>query len=290
MAGYEVIGVIYNDRVAPAVELAEEVVRRLGMGDSVWVAPAREVERHGQEADETDLVITVGGDGTILRAVRLTAPRAIPILGINMGRLGFMTELRAQEALERLPLYLQGEGCWIEERAMLKATLTGPSASPDEGEHHALNDVVVARGAVSRLIRVKAVVQGSPLTTYRADAVVVSTATGSTGYSLSAGGPILFPLMREMVLTPVACHLGLDIPLVLPEDSVVELTLLEDGQAIFSVDGYLDRPLTPGDTVQVEASPYTARFLRSGEPTQFYATLTERLSLSNSGGRPVEDP
>ena len=290
MARYEVIGVIYNDRVAPAVEMAEEVVRRLGMGDSVWVSPAGLVEEHRQEADDTDLVITVGGDGTILRAVRITAPRAIPILGINMGRLGFMTELRAQEALERLPLYLEGDTCWVEERAMLRATLTGPSATPQMEDHHALNDVVVARGAVSRLIRVRTAVQGAHLTTYRADAVVVSTATGSTGYSLSAGGPILFPLMREMVLTPVACHLGLTIPLVLPEDTVVDLTLVEDGQAIFSVDGYLDLPLRPGDTVHVESSPYTARFLRAQEPTQFYATLTERLSLRNSGGRPVEHP
>lgn len=143
----------------------------------------------------------------------------------------------------------------------------------------ALNDVVVGRGAVSRLVRVRTSVDGAHLTTYRADAVIVATATGSTGYNLSVGGPILFPHMKEMVLKPVACHLGLSTAVVFPSTSVVEMTVESEGHCMVSVDGYMDLALSMNDTIVVKASPYTAKFLRFPSPSSFYETLTKRLSI-----------
>lgn len=231
---------------------------------------------------DTDLIITVGGDGTILRATGLAVRHNIPILGVNLGRLGFMTELQADEALAKIPEYIDGAG-WIEERHMIRveAIMAGDDGSESNNvpAYQGLNDAVLGRGAVARLIRVKACVDGVYFASYRADAVIICTATGSTGYNLSAGGPILHPEAPGMVLKPVAAHIGLATAVVLPKTSTIELIVESADPAVLTVDGYHDLDLKHGDRVRIENSAYKARFHRGGSQEQFYATLANRLGF-----------
>lgn len=291
MAQAKVIGIIYHPLNPRALEKTKQVLALLGPGRQCWTESAADENTSNPLLDKTDLIITIGGDGTILRTAKAAVPRRIPILGVNMGRLGFMTELRADEALTRIPDYLDGQG-WVEERAMLQAQVAdgaGNPVPPDMRTHHALNDVVVGRGGTSRLIRVMARVDGAHLTTYRADAVIVSTATGSTGYNLSAGGPILHPQARNMIMKPVAPHVGLATAVVFPSTTAIELALESATPAIFSVDGYLDMPLSRGNALKITMSEHKALFLRQGPPHQFYATLTRRLGFEGGEGvgRPI---
>ena len=277
------IGIIYNTLVPAACEMTSTLAEHLGLKDKGWVCPAESMDSMASAAPNTDLIITVGGDGTILRAVKLTVFHTIPILGINMGRLGFMTELEGYEALEKLPQYLDGSP-WVEERAMLQVQLLEEGGGPKPGveAHHALNDAVIGRRAISRLITVGATIDGAHLTTYRADAVIVATATGSTGYNLSVGGPILYPEARAMIIKPVAPHLGLATGLVVPSTSLVEFTIESEQQAMLIVDGYLNLPLDRNDRIQVQTSPYKARFLRINPPTHYFHTLTRRLDFGGA--------
>ena len=151
------------------------------------------------------------------------------------------------------------------------------------GPCHALNDVVLARGAVSRVVTITGYIDGAQLTTFRADAVILSTATGSTGYNLAVGGPILDIASDSLVLKPVAAHMGLTAALVLSAESNVELSLEGYQDATLSIDGYVDFPMEPGDKVIVKQSPYRARFLRANPPSHYYATLTRRLGVSIRG-------
>ena len=277
MSAHDNIGIVYNPYTPRARQLAHQLAEKLGLGKSSWVLPTAEMEEQGP-SPSTSLIITVGGDGTILRAAQQAAPLEIPILGINLGRVGFMTELGAEEALERIEEYINGQ-VWLEERTMLQARIvSGGARDPEEPRPQALNDVVVGRSAVSRLVHLEARVDGTLINTYRADAIIVATATGSTGYALSAGGPILYPQSRDLLLKPVAPHLGLAAGLVLSQDSVVDITLRSEQQAVLSVDGHMDMVLAPGEAVEVKRSPYTTRFLRAHPPSHFYATLARRLN------------
>ena len=169
--------------------------------------------------------------------------------------------------MERVGEYLDGR-VWVEERSMLQAKLVMGGASDAAVQtFHALNDVVVGRSALSRLVHLEVHIDGAPLTTYRADAVIVATATGSTGYSISAGGPILHPQSRDLLLNPVATHLGLHTPLVLSPDSNVEVALRSDYQAMLSVDGRMDMALEPGTVVHYRQKPLH-RHLPAVRPSQ----------------------
>ena len=281
------VGIIYNALIPEAKDLGAAILDRLALPADSWIATADDVDTLLQQSKETELVITVGGDGTILRVVRMTAPHGIPVVGINMGRLGFMTELRAEEAMERLPVYLNG-GCRVEARNMIQARVVkGGAGAEVNGPYHALNDVVMARGAVSRVVTIACTIDGARLTTFRADAVIVSTATGSTGYNLAVGGPILDPQSENLVLKPVAAHIGLSAGLVLSASARVALTLERTQPATLSVDGHLDYPLVPGDRVELEQSPLKAKFLRANPPSHFYGTLTQRLGFGVEQARAV---
>ena len=283
------VGVVYNPQILGTQELVTKLVNRLGLGEGALVCTAEELQQIGERHPGVELLITVGGDGTILRAAHIAAPRGVAILGINMGRVGFMTELSAQDALEQLHNYLDND-LWIEERAMLQARIVLPQSGKDTSNkqhqesllYHALNEAVIGSGAVSRMTSIQVTVDDTPLTVYRADSVIVATATGSTGYALSAGGPILHPLSRDILLMPVAAHMGLRSALVLPATSRIVLTVLSDDRpAMLSVDGFLDKNLGDGEQVEVSASPYLARFLRAQPPSHHYAVLTQRLGLGH---------
>jgi NAD+ kinase len=269
------IGILYHPKVAATRKKAGELAKFLkSQGVSVWDCSAWETEKACTLLSGTDLLLTVGGDGTILRAVQAVITGRTPIAGINLGKLGFMTEFDADEALAKLPLLLEGRG-WIDERAMLQAELVAPGQEPRV--FHALNDVVMARGEVVRLIRLDVSVDGQPLTAYKIDALIVATATGSTGYALAARGPILYPQSRDFLLVPVAPHLSLPYPLVLPEKAVVTLRLDTYHPAVLSIDGHINLPLSSGDVVTVRHSPHLARFLRLRPRESFYGLLEDKL-------------
>ena len=269
------IGILYHPMNEAAYTLARELQGFLdSKGISVWLCSAWEGEEAKAQVNNTDLILTTGGDGTILRAAQVALPAQTPITGINLGKLGFMTELKADEAKTKLPVLLAGEG-WLDERATLEAELSAPGQESPR-IFHALNDVVVARGAIARVVYVEASIDGELLTTYKADGVVVATATGSTGYSLAAGGPILHPRAKEFLLLPILPHLSSAYTMVLPSTAVVKLCVSTSHQATLSIDGHINLPLSSGAIVTVKHSSNKVRFLRI-HPETFYGSLEQRL-------------
>ncbi len=269
------IGIFYH----PLVEATKSKAKQLqdflvSRGITAWLCSAWESEAARSQLDDTDLVLSVGGDGTILRSAQAVVPRMIPIIGINLGRLGFMTELSADEASDKLPALLSGEG-WIDERAMLLAELS--AGGQKTSTYHALNDVVVARGAIARLVRVAASLNGKHITDYKADGVIVATATGSTGYSLAAGGPILYPQSKDFLLVPIMPHLSSDYALVLPAETSVQLGVTATQPATLSIDGYINMPLPDEAVITVKQSPHRTRFLRVHPEDTFYRSLEQKL-------------
>lgn len=287
-APIKTVGIIYNASIPEALDLSAAIVNDLSLEQRSWISPAEDPESLREQVAETDLVITAGGDGTMLRAVRVSAPCQVPLVGINMGRLGFMTELQVNDALEKLPQYYSGAARVDAHNMLQTRIIRGRSSSATaeetgEGPFHALNDVVLSRSNVSRVVTIRTTVDGAELASLRSDGVILATATGSTGYSLAAGGPILDPLSDSLVLKPVAAHVGMTAALVLSPAAKVCFYLEGAQDAVLSVDGYYNLPLEPGDRVEVEQSPLKARFLRANPPSHFYATLTRRLGFSIRG-------
>jgi NAD+ kinase len=221
-----------------------------------------------------DLMIAVGGDGTMLRAGHLCAPSGVPILGIKLGRLGFLMQVDHLEWREMLERLFNGEA-WIEHRMMLSAehVRSGEILS----RWQALNEVVVGRGLVLRPVRLEANVDGRLLTTFVCDGLIASTATGSTAYALAAGGPILPPDLRNILLVPIAPHLSMDRAVVLAEGSSVSVIVKSDNSVV-SVDGQPALSLEEGDRVDVRASEYTVKFVRFGDPGYFYRNLNIHMN------------
>lgn len=266
------VGILYHPLIERAYPLAKELQDFLVSNEvSVWLCSAWESQQAKEQVDGTDLILSVGGDGTILRAAQAVFPASVPITGVNLGKLGFMTELSADEAKGKLPALIAGEG-WIDERSVLTAELT-----PGGQVFHALNDIVVARGSIARVIQVEATINGERLTGYRADGVIVATATGSTGYSLAAGGPILYRESKDILLLPVLPHLDLAHPLVLPSTAEVKLTVNTTHEATLCVDGHINLSLTSGAIITVRRSSDTARFLRIQSADSFYSSLEHKL-------------
>lgn len=267
------VGILFQPKIQATGDLARDLAKVVtDIGAEVWICSSWEEEDAKAQMDGTELIICLGGDGTILRAARIVNQSSVPILGVNLGRIGFMTELTADEALEKVPAFVEGGG-WVEERTMLAVE----PAAADESINYALNDVVVARGERCRLIRVKASVNGEFLTMFKCDGVIVATATGSTGYSLAAGGPILHPQAKNILLLPIAAHLSLNNALVLPTDSTIELEINTTHEARLSVDGQIEMPLNDGSVVRVRRSPYVTHLIRGQRPAKFYQTLVQRL-------------
>lgn len=270
------VGILYHPLKESAVKFAARLETFLkGKGMSAWSCSAWESEAATGKMDGTDLIVTVGGDGTILRAAQVAIPGKVPITGINLGNLGFMTELSVAETESELGHLLAGEG-WTDERALLEAEVYVPGVN-QASHFHALNDVVLARGAAVRVIQVDATIDGQPLTSYRADGVIIATATGSTGYAYAAGGPILHPHAREMVLLPIMPHFSASYRLVLPPGSMVGLRLQNGPPGTLTIDGHTNLSVNSGTSVTVTLSKDVLRFLRIHPQTEFYSTLDKRL-------------
>ncbi|MFC2056907.1 NAD(+)/NADH kinase [Chloroflexota bacterium] len=272
------VGILYHPMKEAAYTLAKKLEGFLGTkGLSVWLCSAWEGEAARAQVNGTDLILSIGGDGTILRAAQAIVPKPTPITGVNLGKLGFLTELSVDEAEEKLTALLAGKG-WIDERSLLEAELSlanGEHKSPQK--FYALNDVVVARGAVARVIYVEASIDSETLTTYKADGVIVATATGSTSYALAVGGPILHPQSKELLLLPITPHLSSSYILALPSTSAIKLCLDTTHPATLSVDGHINLPLLGGAVITVKHSSNTIRFLRVHQESSFYGSLDQRL-------------
>lgn len=271
------VGILYHPKLDKARAFTDKLKDFLASrGISIWLCSAWEEDMAKPQVAGSDLILSIGGDGTILRAARAVVPNSVPIVGINLGRLGFMTELNASEALEKLPGLLRGEG-WIEDRTMLEAELLVKGDRFAGKNFYALNDVVIGRRASARLVIIETIIDGAPLTTYRADGVIVATATGSTGYSLAAGGPILHPEADEIILKPISPHFSLSQALILPPKTIIDFRVTTSHEAMISLDGQVELPLSSGDGVKVKLSSHVTRFLRTCPQNYFYALLESKL-------------
>jgi NAD+ kinase len=274
------VGILYHPKKETAGILAEKLSQSIkSRGINAWRSSAWELEEARKQVTGTELLLTIGGDGTILRAVQAVVPESIPITGVNLGNLGFMTELSVAEVEDRLNDLLDGKG-WIDERYLLEAEIvTGDGHNSQK--FYALNDVVLARGSVARVIHVEARINEELLTTYKADGVIVATATGSTGYSLAAQGPILYPQSRELLLVPIAPHLSSSYSLVLPDSAVIKLTLTTYYSATISIDGHINSNLSSNVEITIKHSLNTVKFLRIHPQNKFYSSLERKLKGKN---------
>lgn len=230
---------------------------------------------------EFDVLIALGGDGTMLRAGLLCAPMGLPLLGVNMGRFGFLTEVQRDQWRTLLPDLLAGK-YWLEDRMMLHVEHW--RAEKFIGSYNVLNEVVVARGQTVRAIRLKLSVDGYQMANYVADAMIAATPTGSTAYALAAGGPIMPPELHNILIIPVAPHLSVDRAIILSEGSCVTITAYSDHQAVLSVDGQAPESMLDGDVVRVEAGENTVKFVRFQDRGYFYRNLTRYMEQNPSAG------
>jgi NAD+ kinase len=240
-----------------------------GLAPAAAAASASKSDLPGQ----VDALIVLGGDGTLLSMARAVGDLGVPILGVNLGGLGFLTATTLEEMLPALEALLAG-GMAVEERVMLAARLVrgGQTVS----EHIALNDVVITKSAMSRIIDLAVSVDGRHATAYRADGLIISTPTGSTAYNLSAGGPILFPTMDAVVLTPIAPHTLSNRPIVLPGAARIDVALRVDQEVMLTMDGQVGVRLREGDVVEVEKARARIRLLRFPQK-DFFSVLRTKL-------------
>lgn len=267
------IGIIYNPKTQESIDFGNKLRDLIVQKKiKVWLCSAWEPDKARKDIHGSDLVISVGGDGTILRSAKAIFPEPTPLLGINLGNLGFMSEFNAEQAINNLDNVLNGEG-WLEERAILEAKMLNSGKI-----FYALNDVFIGRRSSARLVSIVCKINNDNFTTYRADGVIVSTASGSTGYALASGGPVLSPVSKDMVLVPVCPHLSLSKTLVLPPNTTLELKLFTNHEGLISIDGQLEEQLNNGSTIEVKISANSVHFLRFQPKTYFFKTLDNKLN------------
>lgn len=269
--------ILIHPDLEEAQELAERVAAHLqAQGVETVVGTVADAQfTESLAVRSLDIIVAIGGDGTMLRAGELGSNAGSPVLGINLGRLGFLIEVKRGEWRQALDQVAAGD-YWLESRLRLRVQLERAGSS--QGDWGALNEAVVGRGRTGRPIRLRAKVNGSYLATYVADALICASATGSTAYALAAGGPILPPRLRNLLLVPVAPHLSMDRGIVLPEGSVVELELQSESAADLSCDGQVRAELAEGDRILVQASDRDARFVRLKDPDYFFHNLTSYMN------------
>jgi NAD+ kinase len=276
------IGILHHPKKPESLVLAREIEAELStLGVAViWHASAWDSDEVARHLPQVDLLITLGGDGTMLRAARIGARYAVPMLGVKMGRLGFLAELTPEQWREPLARILAGQ-YWVEERLMVRVCVqrTGHEKAAPEilVEYEALNDVVLSRGDLARVVRISAELDGGYLTTYTCDGLIISTPTGSTGYALAVHGPILPPEARNVLVIPIAPHLSMDRAVVLPEGTAVRLQALPGYNPVLTVDGQVMVAVDDDSEVVVSSSPHLARFIRLRERSYFYQSLMDKL-------------
>lgn len=287
MSNYKRVGITVKsglDYKNEAVVKVRSIVESLG--STLFIDPKRvegvpgaeELQPYNTEGD-IDVLIVVGGDGTVLRAIRELQNFSVPILSVNKGTVGFLAELELEELDEVLPQILSGDG-ELEERSILKVSAHRGKENLYDG--FALNDAVIAQGTIARLVDLHTTVNGEDLTAFHADGLIISTPTGSTAYSLAAGGPIVHPTLSATILTPINPHSFSQKPIVLPSDYSVEVEVLtkqnkfRDTEVVLTLDGQTYVGLQNGDVIQVCGCTNTIHFLRRKQDT-FFGTLRQKL-------------
>jgi NAD+ kinase len=269
------IGLLFHPKIDESLRLArslEELLKSRGL--STWIGSAWKDEEAKKHIPDLDLIVTFGGDGTILRAARMAATQGTPILTVNMGRFGFLAEAQPDEVVAVLPTILSGD-FWLEERIMLHTELHREGER--QASYEALNDVVIGHAVMSRVVRLATYVDGEHVAEYVADGLIVATPTGSTAYSLAAGGPILHPRLKDILLTPIAPHRALERSIVLPAECTIEIGISTEYPAVLTIDGQIDTRLEDGDRVLVKISPHHCNLVRTQPRNYFGRNLLERL-------------
>jgi NAD+ kinase len=222
-----------------------------------------------------DLVIVLGGDGTLISVARQLGELQVPILGVNLGRLGFLTELTYDELYPVLENVLKGDYS-VSNRMMLEAVvLRGDKVA---GRFRTLNDVVINKGALARIIDMETSVNENYLTTFRADGLIVSTPTGTTAYNLAAGGPIIHPGLHCLAIAPICPHMLTNRPIIVSDEAVIRIEVrFEDEEVMLTADGQVGMPLAGGDVVEVRKSPYTTLLVKSPDRDYFQVLRTKLL-------------
>jgi NAD+ kinase len=275
----ERIGFAYNPTIEATIELAARAsgwCRRRGIDE--WRAQAGDIDTLRTELPTTDALVVLGGDGTFLRAARAVAEVDVPLLGINLGKVGFLSKAEATDLEPVLEHMVAGE-FRIDERLVIEGRILRTGGT-DAGERHvALNDIVVARGSLARVCRLDVSIDDSHLATFIADGLVVASPTGSTGYSFSAGGPILDPASRNLVVTPIAAYLSAIRSVVVSPQQVVRCRVVDAHEALVSVDGREDLPIGVGDTVEVHALDRPIRLIEPKGAQPFWDLLRHKVEL-----------
>ena len=273
---YRTVGIVSRPRQEDVAAVAPKLIEWLeSRGLSVLydretaaclVGSGRECSREDLTA-RVDLVIVLGGDGTLLATARAFRDSTVPVLPINLGGLGFLTSVKLDELYAILEEVLQGRNR-VSERSMLEAHIT--RAGKVMARHRALNDAVLNKGALARIIDLDLLVNGEFVCSYKADGLIISTPTGSTAYSLAAGGPIVYPQVPAFVVTPICPHTLTNRPLVIPETSNIEITFRsDDAQVYLTLDGQVGVELEPADRIAIAKSSNPLRLVRPARNTYF---------------------
>ena len=273
------IGFAYNPTIEDAIELSARAVGWCQVrGIDHWQAQSGDQEVLVRELATTDALVVLGGDGTFLRAVRAIAEVDVPILGINLGKVGFLSKAEAGELDGVLAKITDGRFA-IDERMALEGRILRDGKPIDDARHFALNDIVVARGSLARVCRLDVAIDDTHLATFTADGLVVASPTGSTGYSFSAGGPILDPVSRNLVVTPIAAYLSAIRSVVVSPKQTVRCTVVDAYEALVSVDGREDIPVRVGDVVEVHAVERPIRLIAPEGAQPFWDLLRHKVAL-----------
>jgi NAD+ kinase len=272
------IGVLAHPQRPTSFPVAERIEETLqARGIQTWLYTVWEDSDVQADVRSVDMVVAIGGDGAMLKAARVCAPHAVPVLGVNMGHLGFLTEIAQPEDWEQYcDRVLRGD-YWIEQRMMLDAAVLRGDDMLNRGI--ALNDVVISGTQIGRMTQLDTYIDGHWATTYNADALIVATATGSTAYALALGGPILPPELLNILIVPAAPHLSMDRPIVISEGSTVDVLPSESNRSsiLLTVDGVVLGKVEQPDRIRIQASEHSSRFIRLRDRNYFYRSLLDRL-------------
>ncbi|MDD2400688.1 MAG: NAD(+)/NADH kinase [Clostridia bacterium] len=279
------IGLIINYRKKQSILMGKKLLQRFEkMGIAVY-APENDGKVLEMDSEhisselgkKVQCVITLGGDGTFLRAARYVTYYGVPILGINMGTLGFLTEIEVYEIDKAVEKLISGD-FWTEDRMMIEAKIIRNKQIVKT--YRGLNDVVINKGPLSRIVTLEIYVDNEFVTIYKADGVILASPTGSTAYSLSAGGPIVYPELEVTIITPICAHTFDARPIVLPSYKTVRVIVINQAESMVTIDGQRGFELAVGDEIIISKAPYPVQLIRIKEK-HFFSILREKLNTKD---------